>query len=543
MTGADPRPGVRSPLRGVPGPAQTIPALLERQAETYGDKPLLRVGEVELGFSAVRDHARAAAGALAATGVEPGDRVVVISHNRLELLELVIGCAWLGAVVVPLNVALRGAQLQHALDNSAPRLIVAEQELLPMLASAAPPPGLERVWVLGDSAASVEAYESVPFVEAPAIDPGAGGPPAAAVDPGTTLAILYTSGTTGPSKGVCCPHAQSYWWGVTVGELLELTQDDVLYTCLPMFHTNALNTFSQALVAGATFVVGERFSASRFWERLARSEATVTYLLGAMVGILDGREPGPGDRAHGVRRALAPATPGPLHERFRDRFGIQLLDVYGSTETNGAIGASLSHQRPGYMGVALPDFEIDVVDENDASVPDGAPGELVLRPRHPFSFATGYFGMPEATVSAWRNLWFHSGDRVARDADGWVRFLDRTKDAIRRRGENISSFEVEQAILQHPGIAAVAVFAVPSELAEDEVMAALVPEPGGSLDPIELTRHCETRLAYFAIPRYLDVVQELPLTENGKVRKAVLRERGVTPSTWDREAAGYELRR
>jgi crotonobetaine/carnitine-CoA ligase len=330
---------------------------------------------------------------------------------------------------------------------------------------------------------------------------------------------------------------------VTVGELLEIGEEDVLYTCLPMFHTNALNAFVQALVAGATFVIGERFSASRFWRRAAAEGATVTYLLGAMVNILHGRAPAPEDSAHSVRIALAPATPSTLHEPFRERFGVLLIEGYGSTETNCTIGAAASKQRPGWMGVELADYEIDVVDENDAAVPPGEAGELVLRPRHPFSFATGYFAMEEATVRAWRNLWFHSGDRVLRDEQGWVRFVDRTKDAIRRRGENISSYEVEAAIASYPKVAGVAVFAVPSEMAEDEVMAAVVPKPDVEIDPEELVRHCEGRLAYFAIPRYVDLVGELPTTENGKVRKAVLRERAVTETTWDREAAGVVLRR
>jgi crotonobetaine/carnitine-CoA ligase len=537
----DVHPALVSPLRGLPLPAQTLPALLDRQAAAYGNKPLLRFGDTELGFDAVRDVACAAAAALAAVGIEPGDRVVLLAANRLELVQVVLGCAWMGAVVVPLNVALRGAQLEHALQNSAARLVIAEPELLPLLETVALPDALERVWAIGDAPA--RAVAGVRAEPAPPIGASGEPIPPGPVGPGTTLAILYTSGTTGPSKGVCCPHAQFYWWGITVGELLELTENDVLYTCLPMFHTNALNAFVQALLAGATFVVGERFSASRFWGRVADAGATVTYLLGAMINILHGQPPGDQERAHAVTRALAPATPVALHKPFEERFGVKLLEAYGSTETNAAIGAALARQRPGYMGVVLPDFEIDVVDDDDATVPDGTAGELVLRPRHPFSFATGYFGMPEATVTAWRNLWFHSGDRVVREPDGWVRFLDRTKDAIRRRGENISSFEVEHAILSHSGVASVAAFAVASELAEDEVMVAVVPESGAQINPIELTRYCEERLAYFAIPRYVDIVSELPVTENGKVRKAVLRERGVTETTWDREAAGYKLRR
>jgi crotonobetaine/carnitine-CoA ligase len=188
------------------------------------------------------------------------------------------------------------------------------------------------------------------------------------------------------------------------------------------------------------------------------------------------------------------------------------------------------------MGTVRPGFAARVVDEHDASVPDGRPGELVLRHDPPFAFADGYWAMPEQTVRAWRNLWFHTGDRVVRDADGWYRFVDRAKDAIRRRGENISSWEVEQVLLEHEAVQSAAVFPVPSELGEDEVMAAVVLEAEARLTPAHLIGHCEPRLAYFAVPRYLEFVSELPVTENGKVRKQVLRERGVTPATWDREA-------
>jgi crotonobetaine/carnitine-CoA ligase len=195
------------------------------------------------------------------------------------------------------------------------------------------------------------------------------------------------------------------------------------------------------------------------------------------------------------------------------------------------------------MGRVMPGYDAKIVDENDEEVPDGTPGELVLRADDAFAFAPGYWRMPEQTVESWRNLWFHSGDRAVRDPDGSFRFLDRMKDAIRRRGENISAWEVEQVLLGHDDVAAAAVVPVPSVLGEDEVLACVVPRDGATLDPEELVRHCEPRLAYFAIPRYVEVVDELPLTENGKVRKFVLRERGVTPAAWDREAAGYVLRR
>lgn len=244
-----------------------------------------------------------------------------------------------------------------------------------------------------------------------------------------------------------------------------------------------------------------------------------------------------------MRIALAPGVPGQFQQEFTARCGIHLLDGYGSTETNFAIGGGIEAQRPGYMGQLAAGFEARVVDPDDREVPDGEAGELILRADQPFAFASGYFGMPDKTVEAWRNLWFHTGDRVVRDADGYYRFIDRLKDAIRRRGENISSYEVEQAILSHPAVETVAVFAVSSSLAEDEVMAAVVPCAGAVLEPLELILYCEPRLPYFAIPRYLDIVDDLPKTENGKIQKYKLRERGVTDQTWDLDASGYRLKR
>lgn len=534
---AQARPGLeppaRSPLRGVPLPEQTIPGLLERQSGTHGDRRLLSAPGAERTFGEVRDAAARSAGMLAAAGVRRGDRVAAMCRNRIELLDLVLGCAWLGAMSVPINTAARGPQVEHVLGNSGARVLVMDSELVAALDAVRRPDALEEVWVL----------DGVPGTS-PADWPVRGSPaseeavPAVRVGPGDTAAILYTSGTTGPSKGVCCPHAQFYWWGVEVGDMLELGPDDVLYTNLPLFHTNALNAFMQALLAGSRYVLGPRFSVSAFWRRLADAGATVTYLLGAMVTMLWRRPPGSDERAHNVRVALAPASPANLVEPFRERFGVQLIEGYGSTETNCPIGVTAARQRPGYMGTLRDGFEARVAGPDDAPVPDGEPGELLLRHREPFAFATGYFEMPEATVAAWRNLWFHTGDRVVREPDGWFRFIDRAKDAIRRRGENISSFEVEQVLSQYPGVAQVAVFGVPSELGEEEVMATVVPEPDARLAPPEMLRFCEPRLAHFAIPRYVEVMDELPLTENGKVRKAVLRERGVGDGAYDREAPG-----
>jgi crotonobetaine/carnitine-CoA ligase len=517
---------------------RTLPVMLASQAERFGDKPLVTAGDRTLTFGAAFDCAARFAGALRAAGIGRGDRVALICSNRIEFIEIFLGCAFIGAVSVPINTASRGAQLQHILTSSSARLLVIE---------AAFAPNLDRVEL------SALALEAVWLIEG--ADVRIGNLPSSilprqgrAIEPATLSArdlvtILYTSGTTGPSKGVCCPHAQYFWWGFNTGAMLELRADDVLCTTLPLFHTNALNTFYQALLTGASVVYEPRFSASAFFATLEARKATVTYLLGAMVPILLSRERSAAESAHRVRIALAPGVPAQFHEPFTERTHIRLLDGWGSTETNFVLGTTADRQCPGLMGPVSAGFQARVVDEEDNDVPDGTPGEFLVRADQPFAFASGYFGEPQKTVEAWQNLWFHTGDRVVREADGYFRFVDRLKDAIRRRGENISSFEVEQVLLSHPAVASAAVFPVRSSLAEDEVMAAIVLRSGQHVTELELVRFCEPRLPYFAVPRYMEFLTELPSTESGKIQKYRLRERGVTAATWDREAAGYRVKR
>jgi crotonobetaine/carnitine-CoA ligase len=524
------------PAITLPPPERTLQRLIERQADAHGGRPCLRVGDVSLTYGELPAAAARFGGALAAAGIGRGDRLAIISENRWELLQCLLGCAWTGAMLVPINTASRGAQLQHILTNAAPKVVAAEAPLLARVAELDRPEEVVALWSIGEGAASWEGMDARPFpAPSDAVE-------ATRVGPGDPLAILYTSGTTGPSKGVVCPHAQFYWWGAIVGGLLGVGEDDTLYTCLPLFHTNALNAFVQALMNGATFVVGPRFSASQFWQRVADADATVTYLLGAMVSILASQPERPAERSHRVRIALAPATAADLWDVFRTRFGIEIVDSHGMTETNAAIGPLDGEQRPGWMGRVLPGFDARVVDDDDAPVPDGTAGELVLRASEPYAFASGYWRMPEATVAAWRNLWFHSGDRVVRE-DGWFRFLDRMKDAIRRRGENVSAWEVEQALLQHEAVAAVAVIPVPSELGEDDIKAWIVRQAAATVSPEEIVRWCEERLAYFKVPRYVEFISQLPRgAAKSEIERHTLKARGIGQA-WDRQAAGYQLRR
>jgi carnitine-CoA ligase len=529
---------VNDVLATFPPGDRTVPAILRRQARRYGSHRLFAAQGVSFTFEEALGIAARFAGTLAAAGIQPGDRVALMCSNRVEYIESFLGCAWLGAVAVPINIASRGPQLQHILSNSGARLLIVETELLGALDHVdLKGLALERIWLIGEQV--LVAFDRVAVSRVPrraeAVDPGGN-------DPSQLLAILYTSGTTGPSKGVCCPQAQYFWWGVNGIRNLEIREADVLCTTLPLFHSNALGAFYQALLAGATLVAEQRFSASRFWQSLIDHRATATFVLGAMVPILLSKEPSPQEQNHNIRCGLGPGVPANLHVAFQKRSGIHLIDGYGSTETNFVIGSTTAEQRPGSMGTMVEGYHGRVLDPSGSDAKPGEAGELILRSDEKLAFAAGYFAMPEKTAETFRNGWFHTGDRVIREADGSFRFVDRLKDAIRRRGENISSFEVEQVLLSHPDVGTAAVFPVPSELAEEEVMAAVVRRPGSRLSENTLSEFCRPRLASFALPRFIEFVDSLPTTENGKVQKYKLRERGVGAQTWDSQAAGQHLK-
>lgn len=512
---------------------RTLRTMLQRQADRYGNRPFVTCGGVSWTFAETADVARTWAQRLGDAGIGAGDRVLIHCGNRAEFLQAYLGITWIGAIATPVNTAFRGAQLAHVLANARPKLLIVEEQFQPAYddlgKDAQLPPLLWPITADGIQTSGSTAH------------PALSG--AAPVQPGDIAAILYTSGTTGPSKGVCCPQAQFFWWGIYSARALGVREGDVLMTALPVFHTNALNAFYQALLLGCEYVLVPKFSASGYWKTAADCGATVTYLLGAMAAILMAQPERPQDRQHAIRTALGGGVPARLQDPFHHRFGIPLVDGYASTESNFLFYNRYPSARPGSMGKLAKGAEAIVADEHDMPVPDGTAGELLLRPTEPHSFASGYFGMPEKTVEAWANLWFHTGDRVVRHPDGHFNFIDRMKDAIRRRGENVSSWEVEQAIMTHDAIEACAVYPVPSELGEDEVATAIQLKDGQFLPPLALIQYLETRLAHFAVPRFVRLMEAMPLTENGKIKKVVLREEGIVAEMWDLETTGYKIKR
>jgi crotonobetaine/carnitine-CoA ligase len=483
--------------------------------------------------------ADAVASGLLGLGLRPGERVAVLSPARLASLQAWFGIARAGLVEVPLNPASGPVLLSWCLVRSGARAVVCDPSLLPQLATALPGSAVEHVLVLDgegetDPADLVEGVGAHRFTtlltSAPTVLP--------AVEPTDVAVILYTSGTTGPPKGVLLSHRANVNLARHTVELMRYTPDDRLYSVFPLYHSNARYCSVMAgLEAGADVLLHRRFTASGFWDICRREGITAFNYQGAMMSILHKQEPRPDERDHGVRVAFGAPCPAEVFESFEERFGVRLTEIYGSTETSLVCEMPPERRRVGTAGQESSIYHVAVVDEWDREVPRGTPGEIVARPKQPGWMFDGYDGDAAATFAAWRNLWFHTGDRGVLDEDGFLTFLDRVKDTVRRRGENVSTWEVERVVAEHPGVAQAAAYGVSSELSEEEVMVAVVPVPGEQVDPADLLAHCAGRLTTFATPRFVRVVEALPLTPSQRVEKYRLREEGVTPDTYDREAS------
>ena len=509
---------------------------LRGQAERLGDRPYLWSADERRTYAEMDRAADRVASGLAGLGVRPGDRVAVIAGNRIEMAELFFGCARLGAVLVPLNVFLKGEFLRYQLaDSRAGTLVVDAPGAAAAQALVGELPDLTTAVALDD--AGLDGVPGVGYGDLLAADAS---PPAADVTAGSLLAILYTSGTTGMPKGCMLPHGW-YLNGSTVSSrMVEYREDDVPLTCLPLFHAWAQGTMMGALVHGLEAVVDPVFSVGTLRERFAETGATVFLGVGMMGMALLATEPSDLDRAGRLRVALMIPFAVEDQLRFEERFGARVLaQLYGQTETGAIAYSALSEGvDPASVGRPAPYLDVRVVDDADVEVPAGAVGEIVVRPRIPNAIYQGYWGKPSETVEAWRNLWHHTGDYGRLSDDGVLTFVDRKKDALRRRGENVSSVEVERAIAAHPEVAEAAVHAVASEMTEDDIKACLVLEPGAELTPQELFEFFADTLPYFAIPRYVEFLPELPKTATLRVMKHLLRDRGVTEATIDLEALG-----
>lgn len=495
---------------------ESLTDALAAAARAWPDKPFLRIDGRTMSFAAFEDRVGRLAAGLAAAGLQPGDRLLVFMANSVECLHTWFAANRLGAVWAPVNTEFRGRALAHVCGLAGARLWVADAELLEPLLDATKPSRLIVNGAPGDAGmplAGIYADEPAPPVATRFSDPAS---------------LLFTSGTTGRSKACLLSHRYFTSQASILIRDVGLRHDDVLYCPFPLFHADATAlTTVPALLLGATAAISRRFSASRFWAEVREAGATVFDYMGATLSILHRAEPRPDDADNPVRVAWGVPLPEWAPE-FERRFALELVTLYGSVEANICVTQPAGVPRiPGACGRATPEFDVRIHDPQDRELPPGEPGEIVVRPREPSTMLDEYFGDPEATVAAFRNLWFHSGDIGSMDADGNLYFIGRANDAIRRRGENISAFEVEEALLSHPDIIECAAIGVPSELTEEDVKVCIVRRPGSDLQPEDVIAHAQRELARFQVPRYVELVDSLPKTPTGKVAKHLLREAPV----------------
>lgn len=524
----------------------TVPAVLREAASARPDKPCVRTmsGEV-LTYAELLDLAERRASGLTGLGVTKGDRVLLMMDNSIDMIVCWFAINLVGGVEVPVNTANRGASLAHAANNSGARLAIIDGGYAGAFDEIADELNTLGTVVVRGAGTALSGHTVIPLdklVQSP------GATPDVEVSYRDPAAIIYTSGTTGPAKGVVVPHAHMYTFAGHVVEQLRIVEDDVYYVCLPMFHANA--QFMQVLpclMTGATVVLADAFSASGWLDDLHECGATVTSLLGVMAQYVFNRPAGPGDADHGVRRMVTIPIPAVIAADFERRFNTTCVEAYGMTETCLPLYRPIDEPlRPGSCGKPLERwFEVAIVDPvTDEPVPDGEAGEIVVRPKVPFTTFLNYHAMPEKTVEAWRNLWFHTGDAGRRDSDGYYYFVDRLNDRIRRKGENVTAYDIEVALTELPEIEDCAVIGKPAREGEDDIKAFLVVAPGAAApDPVEVLAHCVKRLPYFAVPRYLEFVDDFPKTPTGKVLKRELRAVDTTSAEWDREQAGWTVKR
>jgi crotonobetaine/carnitine-CoA ligase len=526
----------------------TLPHVLEHQAATRADQPFLtwKDGSRPWSFAETNALANRLGHGFTAKGVGKGDMVGLLLPNCPEFIFLWFGLTKIGAVEVAISDAYKGSFLAHPLKLSKAKILVTTAALAERLVEIEDElPHLEAIYlVAGDDDAPAPAFARIPVRGYDELLSDNAENPGVVVTPSDPAAVLMTSGTTGLSKGVLMPHSQFYFFAEEDVQLTRLTEQDVYMTGFPLFHGNAqFLTVYPSLIVGAQVVLYPRFSASDWAGRARRSGATVTNLLGATMSFILAQPPSPDDRAHKVRTIYAAPLAPALGRRFVERFGaIDFVDGFGQTEISNVFMTPFGAARPdGASGVLVDQFyDVRLADpETGLDVPEGQTGELLIRPKAPGIICSEYLGMPEKTVETWRDLWFHTGDGLRRDDNGWYFFVDRVKDALRRRGENISSFEVEAGVRSHPAVVECAVVGVRADEAagEDEVMAFVVLKDEAVVDPAEIAAWADSKLPAFMVPRYIEYIAALPLTASEKVRKKELRERGVTAATWDREAS------
>jgi crotonobetaine/carnitine-CoA ligase len=517
----------------------TVSDLVRLRAAVAPDRPVLTFDYDSLTYAEWDARADVLAGRLVELGVTPGDRVGVVLDTSPDAAVAWVAVARLGAVEVPVSPALRGESMAHPLRTAGVRLVVSSGRFLSTTSAAvemlAPSVRLALVDDTFAPGSAGGAHGLLAHVPAAALEPQES-------DPDGPSVVLFSSGTTGPPKGVVLSHAANLVLAGDVAGLMGYDESDVLYNAFPLSHVNArFTTVLAAVMADASVVLHRRLSVSEFWPTCRRHGITAFNYMGTVSVLLLKQPAASSDRDHPVRRAYGSGMVGPLRREFEHRFSVDTVETYGSTELGMVTHTGFGGAPDDSCGRVVDGYEIAVQDARGASLAPGELGEIVVRPTTPQRTFREYIGNPAATVEAWRDLWFHTGDRGRIDEAGWLTFVDRTKDAIRRRGENISSWEVEQAVGRHPAVVDVCAVGVPSRISGEEVLVAVAVRQDVSPEALLLT--AEAHLPHYAVPRYVRFVEQLPKTQSARTEKYKLRAEGVTDDTWDREAVGWVPRR
>ena len=524
----------------------TVGALIQERAQSHAERVFLFFEDEKITWGQIDSFSNKFAHGLTDMGVKKGDKVVFMLLNYPDFLYAWFGTSKIGAVEVPVNIALKGDSLAYIINHSDSKMVFIDSSLLDRLVLIKNDlKKIKKIVCRGKIDKGIADSLSIPVISIDEFFKYPSDPVKADVIYTDPQGILYTSGTTGLSKGaVLCHNAFIHLAKLIVG-FRQLGPQDILYTFLPLFHGNAqMLSVMNAVVADSQIVLKDRFSAGTFWDDIRKYGATQFNYLGAVMTILSKQPPKDNDADNPVKICIGAACPPDVMKIMEERFKIICLEGYGLTEAGIFMHWTVNDRKIGSCGKIVDQYyESKLVNDEDIEVPVGEMGEIIVRPKAPFIMMSEYYNMPEKTLESYRNLWFHTGDWARKDEEGYFFFVDRKKDALRRRGENISSFEVEKVINSHPKVMESAVYAVPSDLGEDEVKASVVLKPGEALPPEELIAYCNERMAYFAIPRYLEFVAELPKTATARVEKYRLRELGITPTTWDREKAGIKVTR
>lgn len=530
----------------------TVGECIRARAAAFPDRIAVEmIGEGTETYSECFRASLALARGLLAAGVRQSDAVVIMAPNCLTAIHAWLGANLAGVTEVTINTAYRARLLEHAVNISDARLVIAESSFLQVFRECeANLAGVERILYFdlpGSPASVAPAFERIKLSRLDDVVATAAEVECPTARMSDIASVIYTSGTTGPAKGIMMPHAQVCALAKQSIDGLRLGETDVFYCFHPLFHmAGKFMAVFAMLMAGGRIVLDRTFKPDLWVDRVRDCGATVGLAHGPMVEMIYSQPERPEDSQHGVKRLLTAPFPKAIAERFEARFNLRGIEVWGMTEIN--IGTWWPYDeplRPGSCGRVSDEWvELRVVDPvTDAEMPTGQAGELVIRPKKPFVFMSGYIGMPQKTVESWRNLWFHTGDIGYRDEAGYYYFVDRLGDRIRRRAENISSYDIEAAAAAHPAVAEVAAVGVASEFeSDDDIKLCVVLKPGVKTDPEDILRHLAGALPHYMVPRYIETMPALPRTPTNKVKKAELRTTGVTPQTWDRKAAGVILK-